>query len=252
MALVRTALAKVVRRPTRRQSRIDCAAAARVVLANGTSTATSFSLARQSFECAKHRDSVSPQPPACSHAGASISTPGHGPSFRIGHMNENAPEGVQYYSALGFSAKKQNRRNRAGNLAGPGSHAARAGRTKSRRNACRLHVGMQREIQLPASYGRPAFLAGFRYVRLTDEPGNSTQTSSAPGSEDYRVHRKTIYSAHSSAADIARLPTVHSGNFTGKAGVFGNERMQSSSDADGGSTSYAIHGCSGPRIVGDL
>jgi hypothetical protein len=161
---------------------------------------------------------------------------GIGPSFRIGHMNDECSGWeVQYYSALDFSGEADV--IAPVNLAGAGQFPNLAGWN----GVDEMHADYTSElhnveINYQRVYGRLSLLAGFRYVRLTDDLGIRAITFGS-GSDDYRVHSENnLFGAQLGGRYRACYNTFF-WEFTGKAGVFGNDANQSQFlTADGSST----------------
>ena len=160
---------------------------------------------------------------------------GIGPSFRIGHMNDECTGlEVQYFSALDFSGEADV--ISPGNLAGAGQFLQLPGWD----NVDEMHADYTSElhnveINHQSTWGRLSLLAGFRYLRLTDDLGIRAITFGT-GSDDYRVHSENnLFGAQLGGRYRACYNTFF-WEFTGKAGVFGNDANQSQFLTAGGSS----------------
>jgi Putative beta barrel porin-7 (BBP7) len=150
---------------------------------------------------------------------------------------------VQYFSALDFSGQADI--DSPGDLTAPGDFSQLAGWT----DANHMHVDYTSElhnieINYLHTWGRLSILAGFRFVRLTDDFGlRSTSILNDPGGADlvflnnsYHVHSENnLYGAQLGGRYRICCDQFFC-EFTGKAGLFGNDLNQSQYlTADGGS-----------------
>ena len=160
---------------------------------------------------------------------------GIGPRISLGmRTSECDAWEVQYFSALDFSGQADI--DSPGNLAAPGDLANLSGWNQ----ADEMHVDYTSElhnveINYVHTWGRLSVLGGFRFVRLSDDFGLQA-TGVDPGvlsgpssivSNEYHVHSENnLYGAQLGARYRICCERFF-GEFTGKAGLFGNDLNQS-------------------------